>query len=186
MMFMKKFPIDYLEPYEKSAKYLNVIVETPKGSRVKYAYEKKKGMFIISKALPEGMVFPFNFGFVPGTLAADGDPLDVLILNEEPVVSNTLLTVRPVAVIKATQTEGEGRKPVRNDRVVGQAVGKESPLEMRELKLEKAMMKEIAVFFQTYNRLYGKKFKVLGVAGPGKARKLVERAIKMYQKNGKR
>jgi inorganic pyrophosphatase len=57
MMFMKKFPIDYLEPYEKSAKYLNVIVETPKGSRVKYAYEKKKGMFIISKVLPEGMVF---------------------------------------------------------------------------------------------------------------------------------
>ena len=78
---MKKFPIDFLEPYEKSSKQLNVVVETPKGSRVKYSYDEKKGMYIISKALPEGMVFPFNFGFVPGTLAADGDPLDMLILN---------------------------------------------------------------------------------------------------------
>ena len=179
---MKKFPIDFLEPYEKSSKQLNVVVGTPKGSRVKYAYDQKKGMFIVSKALPEGMVFPYNFGFVPGTLAADGDPLDMLILNEEPVVSNTLLFVRPVAVIKATQTETEGAKPVRNDRIVGQAISKESPLEFRELKLEKAMVKEIAVFFETYNRLYGKKFKVLGVAGRGKARKLVETAIKTYQR----
>jgi inorganic pyrophosphatase len=179
---MKNFPVDLLEPYEKSSKELNVVVETPKGSRVKYSYAKKKGMFIISKALPEGMVFPFNFGFVPGTLAADGDPLDILILNEEPVVSNTLLFVRPLAVIKATQTEEAGAKPVRNDRILGQAVGKESPLEFRELKLEKAMVKEISVFFETYNRLYGKKFKVLGVGGPGKARKLVESAIKTYRK----
>jgi inorganic pyrophosphatase len=139
-------------------------------------------MFIISKSLPEGMVFPFNFGFIPGTLAADGDPLDMLILNEEPVVSNTLLFVRPIAVIKATQTEEAGAKPVRNDRVVGQAIGKESPLEVRELKLEKSMVKEISVFFETYNRLYGKKFKVLGTGGPGKARKLVARAIKAFQK----
>jgi inorganic pyrophosphatase len=179
---MKKFPIDFLEPYEKSAKQLNVVVETPKGSRVKYSYEKKKGMFIISKSLPEGMVFPFNFGFIPGTLAADGDPLDMLILNEEPVVSNTLLFVRPIAVIKATQTEEKGARPVRNDRVVGQAIGKESPLEVRELKLEKSMVKEISVFFETYNRLYGKKFKVLGLGGAGKARKLVEAAIKAFQK----
>jgi inorganic pyrophosphatase len=179
---MKKFPIDFLKPYEKSSRQLNVVVETPKGSRVKYAYDNKKGMFIVSKALPEGMVFPFNFGFIPGTLAADGDPLDMLILNAEPVVSNTLLFVRPIAVIKATQTEEEGAKPVRNDRLVGQAIEKESPLEFRELKLEKEMVKEISVFFETYNRLYGKKFKVLGAAGRGKARKLVEAAIKKYQK----
>jgi inorganic pyrophosphatase len=179
---MKKFPIDYLKPHNGNAKCLNVVVETPKGSRVKYSYEKKKGMFIISKALPEGMVFPFNFGFVPATLAPDGDPLDVLILNEEPVVSNTLLSVKPIAVIKATQTEEGEKKPVRNDRIIGQAIGKESPLELRRLKLEKAMVAEISVFFETYNKLYGKKFKVLGVANAGKARKLVEAAARAYKK----
>jgi inorganic pyrophosphatase len=182
---MKRFPIDFIKPYDKSAKCLNVVVETPKGSRVKYSYESKKGMYVISKALPEGMMFPFNFGFVPGTLAADGDPLDVLILNEEPVVSNTLLCVRPIAVIKATQTETEKGKPVRNDRIVGQAVGKESPLELRELTIEKAMLKEISVFFETYNKLYGKKFRVLGIGGPGKTRKLIEASIKAYRKKKK-
>jgi inorganic pyrophosphatase len=183
---MKRFPIDFLEPYEESLKEINVVVETPKGSRVKYSYDKKRGMFIVSKVLPEGSVFPYNFGFVPGTLAADGDPLDVLVLNEEPVVSNTLLCVRPLAVIKATQTEEKGAKPVRNDRVVGQAVGKESPLEMRKLKLDKAMVKEISAFFENYNKLYGKKFKVAGVGGQGKAKKIIEAAIKACRKKKKK
>jgi len=179
---MKKFPIDDLKPYDKSSKLLNVIVETPKGSRVKYAYERKLGLFILSKVLPEGMVFPFNFGFIPGTLAADGDALDMLVLNEEALAPNTLMRVRPVAVIKATQTETEGGKAQRNDRLVGQAMSKETPLELRELTLEKELVHQIAVFFETYNRLYGKKFKVLGTSGPGKARKLVEKAIKLYHK----
>ena len=179
---MKKFPIDYLQPYDKSSKLLNVIVETPKGSRVKYAYERDQGLFILSKVLPEGMVFPFNFGFIPGTLAADGDALDMLVLNEEALAPHTWLLVRPVAVIKATQTETKGGKAERNDRLVGQAVSKEVPLEMRELTLEKELVHQIAVFFETYNRLYGKKFKVLGTAGPGKARKLVDKAAKMYRK----
>ena len=90
---MKKKPIDCLKPFDTKGKCLNVIVETPKGSRVKYAYDIESGFFLLSKALPEGMVFPFNFGFVPKTLAADGDPLDVLILNEEPLISGCLLKV---------------------------------------------------------------------------------------------
>jgi inorganic pyrophosphatase len=183
---MKKFPIDFLKPYNKLAKCWNVIVETPKGSRVKYAYEPKKGMFIVTKILPEGMMFPFNFGFVPGTLAADGDPLDVLVLNEESVATNTLLSVRPIAVIKATQTETKKGKAQRNDRIVGQAISKEPPLEMREVTIGNARLKEISVFFETYNKLYGKKFKVLGLAGPGKARKLIEAAIKAGRKAKKK
>jgi inorganic pyrophosphatase len=183
---MKRFPVDFLKPYDRSSKRLNVVVETPKGSRVKYSYDPETGMYIVSKSLPEGMVFPYNFGFIPGTLAADGDPLDMLILNEEPVVSNTLLFVRPIAVIKASQTEQPGEKPVRNDRIVGQAIGKESPLEVRELSLDKKMVQEISVFFETYNKFYGKTFKVLGTAGAGKARKMVEKAIRLRRKQRKK
>ncbi len=180
---MKKKPIDSLEPFDPKRKCLNVIVETPKGSRVKYSYDEETGLFTLSKALPEGMVFPFNFGFVPKTLAADGDPLDVLILNEEPLVTGCYLHVRPIAVIKAAQTE-DG-KPVRNDRVIGQAIGKETPLEFRTLKLEKKMVSQIEFFFTAYNKLYGKKFKVLGTGGPRKAWAIVRRAVKLRRKKEK-
>jgi len=178
---MKINPIDYLEPYDESLEYLNVVVETPKGSRLKYSYNQKNGMFIISKVLPEGMVFPYNFGFVPGSLAADGDPLDVLVLNEEVIYSNTLLKVRPIAVIKATQVEEEGAAPVRNDRIIGQAVAKEPALEFRELKLEKPTVNAISIFFETYNRLHGKKFNVLGVEGPEEAQRLAQQAVNAYR-----
>jgi len=181
---MKKFPIDYLEPFDRASKCFNVIVETPKGSQVKYSYAAEKGLFFITKVLPPGMVYPFNFGFIPGTLAADGDPLDMLILNEEPVIAGCLLTVRLIAVIKAVQTETENGSPLRNDRLVGQAIGKEAPQELRMLRLEKGMVNQIGTFFTNYNRVFGKKFKVLGVGGPGQARKLVRQAVELYRKNG--
>jgi inorganic pyrophosphatase len=152
---MKKKSINSLEPFDEKGKCLNVVVETPKGSRVKYAYDLESGFFILSKALPEGTVFPFNFGFVPNTLAPDGDPLDVLILNEEPLISGCLLKVRPIAVIKATQRENGG-KPIRNDRVIGEAIGKETPPEFQSLELEKQTISQIEFFFAAYNKLYGK------------------------------
>jgi inorganic pyrophosphatase len=176
---MKKL-IKRLKPVDPRKKCLNVIVETPKGSRVKYAFDFESGFFILSKTLPEGMMFPFNFGFVPQTLADDGDPLDVLILNQEPVVAGCLLKVRPVAVIKATQTENG--KPIRNDRIIGQALAKEAPMELRSLKLEPQLVSQIETFFATYNKLYGKKFKVLGTGSPRQAWDIVERAIKLYCK----
>ena len=177
---MQKPPTDLLQSISADGKYLNVIIETPKGSRVKYAYDPPTGMLIVSKVLPAGMVFPFNFGFVPKTLAADGDALDVLILNEEPLIAGCFLTVRPIAVIEATQAETENRRPARNDRVIGQAISKELPLKMQELKLDKIVAAQISLFFTTYNGLYGKKFKMLGIGGPSKAKAIIERSVALY------
>src|SRR5436305_1557976 len=109
--------IKRLEPFNRNKKCVQVVIETPKGSRVKYAFDRDSGLFQLKRALPEGMVFPFNFGFIPSTLASDGDPLDILILNEEPLVPGCLLEARLVAAIKAKQTE-EG-KTTRNDRLIG-------------------------------------------------------------------
>ena len=175
--------IERLGPFFAKGKHLDVVVETPKGSRVKYAYDMESGLFILSKALPEGMVFPFNFGFVPKTMAEDGDPLDMLVLNEEPLISGCLLKVRPIAVIKATQTENG--KPVRNDRLIGQALNKETPLELQILELEKKTVSEIEFFFSAYNKLYGKKFKVIGTGDQREAMELVHKAIKLRRKKGK-
>jgi len=138
----------------------------------------------LSKAMPEGMMFPFNFGFVPQTLAEDGDPRDVLILNEEPLISGCLLKVRPIAIIEATQTEGS--EAVRNDRVIGQALSKETPLEFQALKLRKKLVVQIEMFFATYNKLYGHKFKVLKAGSPKRAWAAVRRSIKLHRRhNGK-
>jgi inorganic pyrophosphatase len=73
-----------LGPRVPGSQRVNVIVETPAGSRNKYKLEEKSGLFWLHKVLPIGAAFPFDFGFVPGTRAEDGDPLDVMVLGEEP------------------------------------------------------------------------------------------------------
>lgn len=179
LFFMRK-AIRRLRALDHQKKCLNVVVETPKGSRVKYAYDVERGIFELKRALPEGMLFPFNFGFIPGTKAEDGDPLDILILNEEPLLPGCLVKARVIGLIKAEQTEdGE---TTRNDRLVGLAIGKETPTSLESVDLDKRTLTEIENFFVSYNRLAGKKFKVLGKAGPKKA---LAKIRKCAGKNGK-
>ena len=102
-----KTAFDSIEAFNKDNHCWNVIIETPKGSNVKYALDEKTGFLTVKKALPEGMVFPFNFGMIPRTVADDGDPIDVLVFNEEPLVAGCLLHVKPVGVIKANSLTGK-------------------------------------------------------------------------------
>jgi inorganic pyrophosphatase len=176
---MKKL-IKRLETFDAHKKCLNVIVETPKGSRVKYAYDPESGLFQLKRALPEGMMFPFNFGFIPSTLGADGDPLDILILNEEPLNTGCLLKARLIGVIEARQTDRGNR--TRNDRLIGLAISKESPTAMDSVDLDKKTRAEIEHFFVSYNKLDGKKFKVLGKGGSQQALQLVHKGMKAFQK----
>src|SRR5438045_736720 len=98
---------------------VHVIIDTPKGSRNKFKYDEQLGLFRLGKVLPLGTSFPYDFGFIPSTRAEDGDPLDVLVLMDEPAFSGCLLAVRLLGVIQAEQTE-QG-KTVRNDRLIGMA-----------------------------------------------------------------
>jgi inorganic pyrophosphatase len=176
---MKK-ALKRLTPFVEGKRFLNAVIETPKGSRVKYAYDPDSGFLKLDRALPEGMVFPFNFGFIPGTKAEDGDPLDILILNEEPLFPGCLVKARLVGVILATQTEdGE---TVRNDRLIGFAVLKETPTSLENIEFNKRTATEIEQFFISYNKMAGKKFKPLGRSGAEKARAIT----KKYQKNRSR
>src|SRR5438552_8047065 len=95
------------------------IIETPKGCRNKFDYDPDSGLFVLGGLLPEGMVFPFDFGFIPSTLGDDGDPLDIMVLMDAPAHVGCLIDVRIVGVIEAKQTEdGETQ---RNDRLLGVA-----------------------------------------------------------------
>jgi inorganic pyrophosphatase len=99
---------------------VNVIIDTTKGSRNKYAYDSSRRVFFLKSLLPLGTVFPFDFGFIPSRLGGDGDPLDALVLMKEEAIVGCLIEVRLIGVIKAEQTK-DG-KTTRNDRRIIAAV----------------------------------------------------------------
>src|SRR5438477_11312541 len=106
-----------LNPLDSDDKQiLRVVVETPKGSRNKFAFDPDQHLFQLKKVLPTGMAFPYDFGFVPSTEAEDGDPIDVLILMDEPAFPGCVLTCRPIGVIEGEQGDKKDKK--RNDRIV--------------------------------------------------------------------
>lgn len=164
---------------------LNVIIETPKGSRNKYNYDEKLGLFKLGGVLTSGASFPFDFGFVPSTVGGDGDPLDVLVLMDEPAFAGCLVRARLVGVIEAEQTERDG-ETTRNDRLI--AVAAESRLHKGVRTLEAlgpALLDEIEHFFVSYNDFKGKRFEPLGRFGPKKASELVEEGMSKFAKSKK-
>jgi inorganic pyrophosphatase len=156
---------------------VNAVIETPGGSRNKFKYDQKLGFFSLSGVLPEGMVFPHAFGFVPGTKAADGDPEDILIMMDEPTFTGCVVHTRLIGVIEAEQTE-DGQKE-RNDRLIAVAANSRDYSEVRHLNdLNTNMINEIEQFFVNYNKERGKRFKVLGKRGPREALKLLEKSLR--------
>src|ERR1700686_4933171 len=88
----------------KHAGVVNAVIETPGGSRNKFKYDEELGCYALAGVLPEGMVFPHAFGFVPSTRAADGDPEDILILMDEPTFTGCVVPCRLIGVMEAEQT----------------------------------------------------------------------------------
>ncbi|PYV64769.1 MAG: inorganic pyrophosphatase [Acidobacteria bacterium] len=156
---------------------VQVVIETPKGSRNKYKFEPNLSSFKLSKVLPDGMVFPYDFGFVPSTQAADGDPIDVLLLIDEPAFPGCVIESRLIGVIEGEQAE-EGATE-RNDRLVAVATENHTYSRLNDLsQLNPKLVEEISQFFVNYHELQGSKFKVLGVRGAKQAARLLKKAIR--------
>ncbi len=157
------------------------VVETPKGSRNKYSYDKRWGAFRLGGVLSEGMSFPYDFGFIPSTLGEDGDPLDVLILLDVPVMAGCLLTVRLLGAIEAEQQERDGEW-MRNDRLIAAATHAHTHEHIKSIgDLPPYLLHEIEGFFAQYNRLRGKQFEPLGRGGPERARALLDRGMTAFR-----
>src|SRR6476620_8194389 len=92
---------------------IDIIIETPKGCRNKYAYDEKSRAFRLKKILPAGAVFPFDFGFIPDTKGEDGDPLDILVIMDEPAYPGCVVECYIIGALKAQQSEEQ--ESVRND-----------------------------------------------------------------------
>jgi inorganic pyrophosphatase len=160
---------------------LNVVIETPRGSNLKYDYDPEFQLFRLAKALPAGMHFPYDFGFIPGTLGGDGDPLDILVLSPHPISVGCLIPVKLIGVLEAEQTEKESRKPVRNDRLIGcllAQAGDEDAAFSNAKELPRKLVAEIEAFFIQYNKLEGKHFRLLGWHGPKRAADVLEAGAK--------
>ena len=166
-----------LKPVDKKENLLQVIIETPKASRNKYAFDPDQRIFALKKVLPAGMTFPYDFGFLPRTIADDGDPIDVLVLMDEPAFPGCRLSCRAIGIIEGEQ--GNKKDSERNDRVVCVEHGTHSYTHIRHIDdLGKAFEKELADFFVNYHDLTGKTFEVIGVKGPAEARRQVEKCRK--------
>jgi inorganic pyrophosphatase len=168
-----------LRPFDKKDhELIVVIIETPKGSRNKYAYDVGEHIFELKKVLPAGMAFPYDFGFVPSTRGGDGDPLDVLVLMDEPAFAGCKLTCRVVGLIEGEQTDGKDKE--RNDRVVAVENANHSYARVKHIDdLGKKFEKELEEFFVNYHRLGGMTYKILAVKGPRAALRAVKKARKV-------
>ena len=158
---------------------IEVVIETPKGSRNKFKYDPGSHRFKLSKVLPEGMVFPYDFGFIPATKGPDGDPIDVLVLMDEPTFPGCLLECRLVGILEAEQ-KALHQKKKRNDRLI--AVAEQSLLyaEIHRLRdLNQTVLQQIEAFFINYQKVRDVSFTILAQGGPERALEVLRGATSM-------
>jgi inorganic pyrophosphatase len=156
------------------------IIETPKGCRNKFDYDPDSGLFMLGGLLPEGMMFPFDFGFIPSTLGEDADPLDIMVLMDAPAHVGCLIDVRIIGVIAAEQTE-DG-KTNANDRLLGVSVHSYDHEHLKTIKdVSKTLLDQVEEFFVSYNKQRGKKFKITETGGPKKAVKFLKSGMRAYK-----
>ncbi len=166
-----------LKPIDKQDGLLQVIIETPKGSRNKFAFDSDQKIFTIKAVLPAGMTFPYDFGFLPRTVAPDGDPVDVLLLMDEPAFPGVAVRARLIGIIEGEQLDG--KKRIRNDRLLAVAEANHQYANVRRVRdLPSRFLHELEEFFVNYHGLEGKKYKLLGCKNIVAAERVIQKARK--------
>ncbi|HEY3373765.1 MAG TPA: inorganic diphosphatase [Candidatus Aquicultor sp.] len=152
-----------------------VVVEIPKGSRNKYEYDEKLGCFKFDRLLFSSVHYPADYGFVPDTLAEDGDPLDALVVLEEPTFTGCLIEAKPVGLFKMWDEKGPDHKilcvPVADPRWNYINSLEEVP---------QHLLHEISHFFEVYKDLEAKKTGVEGWESKEDAYRIIEAAVAAY------
>ena len=169
---MKLYDID---PGDDSPEIVRAIIEIPKNSVNKYEYDGKLGVFRLDRALYSPMHYPGDYGFIPGTLADDGDPLDIMVIVDEPSFTGCLMEGRPVGVLHMIDGNENDQKilavPNRNPRF-------ESIHTIDQVYPH--IRREIEYFFSIYKELQGVQMTMKGWAGPREARKVITEARQAY------
>ncbi|MFT8613058.1 MAG: inorganic diphosphatase [Gluconobacter oxydans] len=154
---------------------INVVIEIPQGSQVKYEVDKDSGALVVDRFLFTPMAYPAAYGFIPGTLAADGDPADALVLTPAAVVPGSVIRARPIGMLKMEDESGQDEKIicVPHDKVHPQFTNVNSVDDLPEIT-----KKAITHFFERYKDLEPNKWvKVTGWADKAEAGKVIMEAL---------
>jgi inorganic pyrophosphatase len=170
-------------PLRDSQGELQAVIETPKGCGIKYCYDTALHVFGISKFLNAGLIFPCDFGFFPSTRAADGDPLDIMVVHDTGTFAGLVMKVRPIGVLAVEQSE-KGTT-LRNDRIVAVPTDAERMASVTELKeLGADTLKQFEVFLRETDEWEAKEIEFLGWKSTKTAVKLIEKAAANHAKGG--
>lgn len=174
-------PMD-LPALDPDSGLVRVVIDTPKGSRNKYKFDVQLGVIKLSRILPAGMAFPYDFGSIPSTCAEDGDALDVMVLTDAPLIAGCLVHVHLIGVIRATQKEK--RRMIRNDRLLATI---ETPVNRPEItrldQVAEQQLRDIEHFFRSYNQAQGREFKISGRGGARQAQKMFRDAARKFEES---
>jgi inorganic pyrophosphatase len=162
----------------------HVVVEPPRGSRAKFAYDPKLEAFILSKSLLTGLTYPHDWGFVPSTKADDGDPLDIMVIHDTATFPGIVLTCRIIGVLQIEQ-KSKG-KAERNDRLFAVPRRSHSEQGLRDVRdLSKPIQQELEKFFIATDELEDKKLEIIGWKGPKIAIKAIKDCAKSFSRDGR-
>jgi inorganic pyrophosphatase len=160
---------------------VRVVIETPRGSRAKFAYDPELGTFTLTKSLLVGLTYPYDWGFVPSTKAPDGDPLDIMVVHDAATFPGLVLACRVIGVLQIEQ-RSKG-KAERNDRLFAVPRRSHSELGLHDVRdLSKPIQDELEKFFIATDELEDKKLKIVGWKGPKVANKAIKQAGESFAK----
>ena len=153
--------IAQLRPFDREG-HLQVVVETPRGSTIKIDYDAAHAVFAVSRALPLGTAYPYDWGFVPGTRAEDGDPIDAMVLHEASTYPGVVLPCRVLGMVRLTQ-RGKGARREYNPRIIALPTWNDRLGPVKDhTALPARMRREIEQFFVTATFFTGKDVRLEG------------------------
>ena len=153
-----------------------VIIEVPQGSKNKYELDKETGLLRLDRVLYSAVHYPANYGFMPRTFCDDGDPLDALVLGQEPVHPLTVVEARAVGVMRMRDEKGI------DDKIVAVSVRDPAFMECTDKsQLPTYVLREIRRFFEDYKTLENKQVVVEDLLGPSDAIRIIHEALELYR-----
>jgi inorganic pyrophosphatase len=162
---------------------VQVVVETPRGSRAKFNYDPKLEAFTLSKSLLTGLTYPHDWGFVPSTKADDGDPIDIMVIHDATTIPGLVVTCRVIGILQIEQKSK--KKSERNDRLFAVPRRSHSEQALKDVRdLSRPIQEELEKFFIATDELEDKKLKIIGWKGPKAAVQAIKEAAKSFAKDG--